>query len=57
MAYGLPGYRKDGKVAAGFASQKNYISLYVLKEEIVNAHRDQLRNANVGKGLHQILPT
>jgi uncharacterized protein YdhG (YjbR/CyaY superfamily) len=27
MDYGMPGYKKNGVVEVGFASQKNYISL------------------------------
>jgi uncharacterized protein YdhG (YjbR/CyaY superfamily) len=49
MDYGMPSYRRDGAVEVAFASQKNYISLYILKEEVVNAHRDALAGLNVGK--------
>lgn len=28
MDYGMPSYKKDGKVEVGFTSQKNYIALY-----------------------------
>ena len=50
MDYGMPGYKKNGVVEVGFASQKNYISLYILKESVVAAHRAQLAGLNVGKG-------
>jgi hypothetical protein len=30
-----------------FASQKNYISLYILKQDVMDAHREQV----VGKGI------
>ena len=50
MEYGMPGYKKDGIVEVSFASQKNYISLYVLKEPVVNAHRAELVTASIGKG-------
>jgi len=30
MDYGMPSYRRDGEVEVAFASQKNYISLYIL---------------------------
>jgi hypothetical protein len=33
-----------------FASQKNYISLYILKEEVLNKHREALAHLNLGKG-------
>ncbi len=42
MHYGMPGYSKGGMVEIGFASQKNYISFYVLKKEVLDAHREEL---------------
>jgi uncharacterized protein YdhG (YjbR/CyaY superfamily) len=50
MDYGMPSYKKNGTVEVGFASQKNYISLYVLKKNVVDAHRAALAGASVGKG-------
>lgn len=48
MEYGMPSYSKDGVVEICFASQKNYISLYILKKKVVDKYRDQLKD--VGKG-------
>lgn len=51
MEYGMPGYKvPDQEIEIAFASQKNYISLYVLKEEVLNKYRDDLSGLNVGKG-------
>lgn len=50
MAYGMPSYSKDGVVEVAFASQKNYISLYILKEPVMNQFRPQLDGLNLGKG-------
>jgi len=50
MDYGMPSYRRDGEVEVAFASQKNYISLYILKQDVLAAHRDRLTGLNVGKG-------
>jgi uncharacterized protein YdhG (YjbR/CyaY superfamily) len=50
MEYGMPAYKKNGVVEVAFASQKNYISLYILKDAVVAAHRAQLAGLNVGKG-------
>lgn len=50
MEYGMPVYKKNGADEVGFASQKNYISLYILKEEVVRANRDLLKGLSVGKG-------
>ena len=51
MEYGMPSYKKkDGDVEVAFASQKNYISLYILKEPVLNKYREDLANLNLGKG-------
>lgn len=47
MEYGMPSYSRDGEVEVGFASQKNYISLYILKQEVLDAYKEQL----IGKGV------
>jgi uncharacterized protein YdhG (YjbR/CyaY superfamily) len=48
MAYGGPAYSKGGIIEVGFVSQKHYISLYILKKEVVDKYRDRLKDA--GKG-------
>ncbi len=50
MRYGMPGYARGGVVEIGFASQKAYISLYVLREAAVAANADRLAGLSVGKG-------
>jgi uncharacterized protein YdhG (YjbR/CyaY superfamily) len=50
MEYGMPSYTKDGTVEVAFASQKNYISFYILKEEVLNHHRPALQGVSLGKG-------
>ncbi|HEX8682916.1 MAG TPA: DUF1801 domain-containing protein [Ardenticatenaceae bacterium] len=50
MDYGMPSYKKGGTVEVSFASQKNYISLYILKQEVMDANRDLLQGLNLGKG-------
>jgi uncharacterized protein YdhG (YjbR/CyaY superfamily) len=46
MKYGLPSF---GELCA-FASQKNYMALYVCEGEIVKAHLAQLGKVSCGKG-------
>lgn len=48
MTYGMPSYSKDGSVSVAFNSQKNYIALYILKKEVLDVYRDQLKD--IGKG-------
>ncbi len=50
MDYGIPSYARDGEVEVGFASRKQYISLYVLRPDVVAAHRAELAGLSVGKG-------
>lgn len=50
MAYGGPGYSRRGTVEVGFASQKNYISLYILRQGALATQRKSLKGLSVGKG-------
>lgn len=49
MLYGMPAYVRDDAAGFAFASQRNYISLYV-ERGVVVAHEDQLAGMDVGKG-------
>lgn len=51
LEYGMPCYKRKGhKVEVAFASQKNYISLYILKKEVLDKYRKDLEQLNLGKG-------
>jgi len=52
MDYGGPSYKRNGVVEAGFASQKNFIGVYILRTDVMNAHKDLLKakGVSVGKG-------
>ncbi len=52
MEYGGPVYQQPGakEPEVGFASQKQYISLYILKQPALEAHRALLAGLSVGKG-------
>ena len=52
MEYGGPCYSRNGEVEVGFASQKNFIGLYILRTDVMNAHKDQLKGkgVSIGKG-------
>lgn len=50
MTYGMPGYSLNGTVDVGFASQKNYISFYILKQDVMQANLHLLKGLSVGKG-------
>lgn len=51
IEYGMPSYKvKGGEVEVAFASQKSYISFYILKKEVLDKYRELLKGLNVGKG-------
>jgi uncharacterized protein YdhG (YjbR/CyaY superfamily) len=48
--YGMPTYSRDGIAEVAWASQKRYISLYVMRGDVLDAHRERLAGLDVGKG-------
>lgn len=50
MRYGGPCYSRNGEVEVGFASQQNFIALYILRTDVMNAHRGLLKVKGVSLG-------
>jgi uncharacterized protein YdhG (YjbR/CyaY superfamily) len=50
IEYGMPCYKRNGVPEVGFASQKQYIALYVLKKDVVDEFRSALSASDIGKG-------
>ena len=50
IVYGMPSYMRDGEVEVSFASQKAYVSLYVLRQAALQSNIDRLDGLSVGKG-------
>ena len=52
MMYGMAVYARNGEAEVGFASQKNFIALYILRTDVMDAHRDLLKvkGISLGKG-------
>jgi uncharacterized protein YdhG (YjbR/CyaY superfamily) len=50
MEYGEPCYKRDGVVEVGIASQKNFIGLYILRTDVMNAHKHLLKGKGVSAG-------
>jgi uncharacterized protein YdhG (YjbR/CyaY superfamily) len=52
MTYGGPCYSRNGEVEVGFASQKHFIGVYILRTDVMNAHKHLLTGKGVsfGKG-------
>jgi uncharacterized protein YdhG (YjbR/CyaY superfamily) len=50
MAYGMPCYERDGEAEVGFAAQKRYISVYLLRPDLKDLFKDRLAGHDMGKG-------
>jgi len=50
IEYGMPCYKRNGVLEVSFASQKQYIALYMLKKDVVDEFRSVLPAASIGKG-------
>lgn len=50
MQYGMPSDSRDDTVEVAFASQKNNISLYILRRDVLDQYRDQFPASAIGKG-------
>jgi uncharacterized protein YdhG (YjbR/CyaY superfamily) len=54
MKYGMPGYWRgpvqSGELEIGFAAQKQYLSFYVLRTDVMAAHLDRLGGLDLGRG-------
>ena len=50
MAFGMPAYKRNGKLEIAFGSQKQYIALYVMKKDVIDEFRSRLPGLNIGKG-------
>lgn len=50
MAYGMPAYARNGANEVAFASQKQYVALYVAKAGVMSTHAGELAGIDHGKG-------
>ncbi len=52
MQYGNPCYSRNGVVEVGFASQKHFIGLYILRTDVMKTHKDllKIKGVSLGKG-------
>ena len=50
MAYGMPAYFRGGTAEVGFASQKHFIGLYILRTDVMEAHRPALQGKGISLG-------
>ncbi|MEU0392039.1 DUF1801 domain-containing protein [Streptomyces sp. NPDC006208] len=51
MAYGMPAYRRvGGEPEIAFASQKQYLSFYLMRPGVRDAFEERLADQDMGKG-------
>lgn len=51
MQYGMPSYKRPGEdPEVNFASQKQYIAIYILRKDALDKYRNKLTTKNVGIG-------
>jgi uncharacterized protein YdhG (YjbR/CyaY superfamily) len=50
MRHGMPAYERDGEMEVAFAKQARHLSLYILKQPVLDAHRADLAGLTLGKG-------
>jgi len=50
MRYGGPCYEKNNIAEAGFASQKHFIGVYILKTDVMEKYKSELKGVSIGKG-------
>jgi uncharacterized protein YdhG (YjbR/CyaY superfamily) len=50
MTYGMASYDRNGQMEVAFGKQARYLSLYILKQPVFDAHRSQLAGLSLGKG-------
>ncbi|MFE4533789.1 DUF1801 domain-containing protein [Streptomyces scopuliridis] len=50
MAYGMPAYERNGAAEIAFASQKQYISFYLMRGDVREAFGERLAGQDMGKG-------
>jgi uncharacterized protein YdhG (YjbR/CyaY superfamily) len=50
MDYGMPSYARTGQTEVAFGKQARYLSLYILKQPVLDRHRTALAGLRLGKG-------
>ncbi len=50
MEYGMPSYKRNGVIEVGFNSQKNFIALYILRKDVLDKYRNEMKGLSIGKG-------
>src|SRR5262249_21022503 len=51
MRYGMPAYGRGDQIEVGFGLQAKYLSLYILKQPVLETYRAHLAGLSLGKGV------
>ena len=57
IRYGMPCYSRAGEPELAFAAQKRHLSLYVMRTDVMAAHRHRLAGYSTGRGCIRFLTT
>ena len=50
IRYGMPCYSREGEPELAFAAQKRHLALYLMRPDVMDAHRQRLTGHSTGKG-------
>ena len=50
ISYGLPAFRLDGRALVAYGATANHCAFYPMSGTTVEAHKDELRDYDTGKG-------
>jgi uncharacterized protein YdhG (YjbR/CyaY superfamily) len=50
MEYEMPSYKRNDVVEVGFNSQKNFIALYILRKDVLDKYRNEMKGLSISKG-------
>ena len=50
IRYGMPTYSRDGVAELAWAVQRRYLSVYVMRSDVLGGHSAELTGLDVGKG-------
>jgi uncharacterized protein YdhG (YjbR/CyaY superfamily) len=50
MRYGMPCDEKNSIAEVSFASQKNNIAIYILKQDVMERYKREFKGVSIGKG-------
>jgi len=50
ISYQIPTFKHQGRLLVGFGATKNHCTFYLMSTSVMDAHKDDLKDYEVGKG-------